>query len=175
MWLRVYRDGMDFQLPEDDDPRRLTIRAWIAEHPAPTGRELAEAGYVVPHWPKPWGIDADPIHQLIIDDELDRAGIRRPINPIGMETLKAWEELCRLFDLPESSRRIHLKNHLRLREDAIESAELLASSWKTTTALIVFPPPDCNLQLLQEQLIQKGRAIPESLALIFIVPPVVVV
>lgn len=91
-----------------------------------------------------------------------------PINPIGAETLKAWEELCRLFDLPESGRRIHLKNHLRLKEDANEVAGLLASSWKTTTALVVFPPPDCNLQLLQEQLTQKGRAIPDNLALIFI-------
>ena len=43
------------------------------------GRELAEAGYVAPHWPRPWGLDADPIHQLIIDDELakaERAGDR---------------------------------------------------------------------------------------------------
>ena len=75
---------MDFQLPEEDDPRRLTIRAWLAEHPAPTAKELAEAGYVVPHWPKPWGIDADPIHQLIVDDELNRAKVRRPVNPIGI-------------------------------------------------------------------------------------------
>src|SRR5688500_16541816 len=75
---------MDFQMPEDDDPRRLTVRAWIAEHPRPTGQELADAGYVAPHWPKPWGLDADPLHQLIIDDELAKAGIRRPINPIGI-------------------------------------------------------------------------------------------
>ena len=75
---------MDFQLPGDDDPRRLAIRAWIADHPSPSGRELAESGYVVPHWPRPWGLDADPIHQLIVDDELHRANIARPVNPIGI-------------------------------------------------------------------------------------------
>ena len=39
---------------------------------------------MVPHWPAPWGLDADPIHQLIIDDELGTAGVRRPSNPIGI-------------------------------------------------------------------------------------------
>ena len=75
---------MDFQLPSEDDPRRLAVREWIEANPQPTGRQLAEAGYVVPHWPAPWGIDADPIHQLIIDDELTRAGVPRPVNPIGI-------------------------------------------------------------------------------------------
>jgi alkylation response protein AidB-like acyl-CoA dehydrogenase len=75
---------MDFQLPADDDPRRLEIREWLAAHPNPTGRQLAEAGYVVPHWPAPWGLGADPIHQIIIDDELHRAKVRRPTNPIGI-------------------------------------------------------------------------------------------
>jgi alkylation response protein AidB-like acyl-CoA dehydrogenase len=75
---------MDFELPGDDDPRRAAVRAWLAEHPSPSGRELAEAGYVVPHWPAPWGLDADPIHQLVIDDELALAAVRRPMNPIGI-------------------------------------------------------------------------------------------
>ena len=76
--------AVDFELPPDDDERRLAVRAWLGEHPEPTGRELADAGYVVPHWPRPWGLDADPIHQLLIDDELARAGVRRPVNPIGI-------------------------------------------------------------------------------------------
>jgi 3-oxochol-4-en-24-oyl-CoA dehydrogenase len=45
---------------------------------------LAEAGYVVPHWAPPFGLDADPLTQLMIDEELRRAGVRRPINPIGI-------------------------------------------------------------------------------------------
>jgi len=75
---------VDLEMPSEDDPRRLEVRAWIADHPSPTGRELAEAGLVAPHWPRPWGLDADPIHQLIIDDELKRARIRRPDNMIGI-------------------------------------------------------------------------------------------
>ena len=67
----------------EDDPRRVDVRNWLAEHPRPSGRELAEAGYVAPHWPRPWGLEADPIHQLIIDEELRKAGVRRPANPIG--------------------------------------------------------------------------------------------
>jgi alkylation response protein AidB-like acyl-CoA dehydrogenase len=75
---------VDFELPSDGDARRVAVRTWLDEHPAPTGRDLAHAGYVTPHWPAPWGLDADPIHQLIIDDELKRAGVRRPQNQIGI-------------------------------------------------------------------------------------------
>ena len=63
---------------------RARVRDWIASNPNPTGRELAEAGYVVPHWPAPYGLNADAIEQLVIDDELNRAGIRRPPNQIGI-------------------------------------------------------------------------------------------
>lgn len=75
---------MDFELASDDDPRRLAVRSWLEGHPSPTGRQLAEAGYVVPHWPAPYGFDADPVHQLIVDEELRRAGVSRPSNPIGI-------------------------------------------------------------------------------------------
>lgn len=70
---------MDFDFPPDDDPRRLAIRQWIASHPDATMAETAEACFVVPHWPQPWGIEADPMHQLIIDEEFDRAQIHRPV------------------------------------------------------------------------------------------------
>ena len=75
---------MDFQLPAEDDPRRLAVQEWLAANPTPSGRALAHAGYVAPHWPVPWGLGADAIHQLIIDDELHRAKVRRPTNPIGI-------------------------------------------------------------------------------------------
>jgi len=75
---------MDFELPAEDDPHRVAFRQWLLDHPKPSGRELAEAGYVAPHWPAPWGLDADPIHQLVIDEELRRAGVSRPMNPIGI-------------------------------------------------------------------------------------------
>jgi alkylation response protein AidB-like acyl-CoA dehydrogenase len=75
---------VDFELAPDDDPRRQEIRAWLAEHPQPTGEQLARAGYVAPHWPRPWGLDADPMHQLIIDEELKAARVARPQNAIGI-------------------------------------------------------------------------------------------
>jgi alkylation response protein AidB-like acyl-CoA dehydrogenase len=75
---------VDFDLPGPDDPRRRAVSNWLEVHPSPTGRQLAEAGYVAPHWPSPWGHDADPVHQLVIDDELQRAGVRRPVNPVGI-------------------------------------------------------------------------------------------
>ena len=47
-------------------------------------RELVEAGFVVPHWPRPYGLDADPALQLIIEGEMRRAGVSKPMNPIGI-------------------------------------------------------------------------------------------
>ena len=75
---------MDFDLPPDDEPRRLEVRAWLEANPEPTPDELLDAGYTVPHWPAPWGIEADPMHQIVIDEELRRAGVRRPDNAIGI-------------------------------------------------------------------------------------------
>ncbi|MGA0117933.1 MAG: acyl-CoA dehydrogenase family protein [Ilumatobacteraceae bacterium] len=112
---------MDELLPGAEDARRQAVRAWIASRPAPSARELAESGYVAPHWPTPYGLGADPIHQLIIDDELARAGISRPSNQIGigwaaptiiyagtqeqkdryvMPALAAEEIWCQLFSEP---------------------------------------------------------------------------
>ena len=59
---------MDFDYPPDDDPRRLEVRSWLSGHPDPGAQDLVDAGYVVPHWPDPYGLSADPMHQLIIDD-----------------------------------------------------------------------------------------------------------
>ncbi len=77
---------MDFELPSEDDPRRLEVRAWFAARPRPTGRELAEAGYATPHWPRPWGLEADAELQLIIDEEIKRAGVNPPnmVNPVAV-------------------------------------------------------------------------------------------
>ncbi len=76
---------MDFDWPTDDDPQRLDIRNWLHQHGGdPTQEALATAGFVAPHWPKPYGLAADPIHQLIIDEELSAAGVRRAAGGIGL-------------------------------------------------------------------------------------------
>src|SRR5437764_3795278 len=77
---------MDFELPREDDPRRIQVRAWFAEHPRPSGRALAEAGYATPHWPRPWGLAADAELQLIIDEEMKRAQVTAPslVNPVAV-------------------------------------------------------------------------------------------
>ena len=81
---------MDFDLPVEAETYRDEVRAFLREH-APDGRfppdwnvRLAEAGYVAPHWPKPWGRDANPVQQLVIDEELRAAEAPRPLNPIGI-------------------------------------------------------------------------------------------
>ncbi|MDT5175188.1 MAG: hypothetical protein QOG37_2439 [Mycobacterium sp.] len=40
---------------------------------------IADAGLIAPHWPPPWGLDAGPLRQLIIDDEFaKRPDLVRP-------------------------------------------------------------------------------------------------
>jgi alkylation response protein AidB-like acyl-CoA dehydrogenase len=60
------------------------VRAFLAAHPRPLGRELADAGLVAPHWPAPWGLAATANEQLVIDELLRDAKVSRPVNPIGI-------------------------------------------------------------------------------------------
>ncbi len=75
--------GLDLP-PEADDFRR-SVRAFVDElHETPEdGKQklFARSGYLVPHWPAPFGRGADPIEQLVIDEELD--GIERPSLGLG--------------------------------------------------------------------------------------------
>jgi alkylation response protein AidB-like acyl-CoA dehydrogenase len=77
---------MDFDLPRDDDPRRLEVRAWFERNPQPSARQVFEAGYAVPHWPRPWGLGADPELQLIVSQELERANVSAAYhtNPVAV-------------------------------------------------------------------------------------------
>ena len=100
---------MDFSFPSEDDPRRLEVRNWLEENPNPTYRQIAERGYAVPHWPKPWGLSANPETQLIIDDELMRAGIKLPylknpvaVNQCGQSLLVHGNEEMRQKYLPDA-------------------------------------------------------------------------
>lgn len=70
----------------DIDFREATRQqvAVLAKLPADRQRgALAEAGYLTSHWSRPFGLDAGPVEQLVVDEELARAGIRRPDLVIG--------------------------------------------------------------------------------------------
>ncbi|GAA2153724.1 acyl-CoA dehydrogenase [Nocardioides koreensis] len=65
-----------------DEPLRAEIRARVAEIAAAPGDRrragLAEAGYLAAHWPAPYGLGADAVTQVVLDQELARAGVERP-------------------------------------------------------------------------------------------------
>lgn len=81
---------MEIELPPEAEAHRAEVRAFLAEnapggaYPPDWNRRLAAAGYVAPHWPRPWGLDASALQQLVIDEELRAAGAPRPSNPIGL-------------------------------------------------------------------------------------------
>ncbi|MFZ2239738.1 MAG: acyl-CoA dehydrogenase family protein, partial [Gordonia amarae] len=64
------------------DDQRDKVRADVAHIAEATGderrRRLAESGYLMPHWPAPYGLSASPALQLLIDAEFDAAGVVRP-------------------------------------------------------------------------------------------------
>ncbi|HET9890286.1 MAG TPA: acyl-CoA dehydrogenase, partial [Mycobacterium sp.] len=69
-------------LPPEAEELRAGIRADATEIAALSKEaqrdKLIETGYVMPHWPKPWGRAADAVAQLVIDEEFRAAGIKRP-------------------------------------------------------------------------------------------------
>ena len=71
----------------DDDETRAAAREFARSIAGLSTAEqrvrLADSGYLTPHWPRPYGLAASPRAQVVIDDELTRAGIRRPDLVIG--------------------------------------------------------------------------------------------
>jgi 3-oxochol-4-en-24-oyl-CoA dehydrogenase len=66
----------------DSETRELVEQ--IAALPQEQQRvRLAETGLLTPEWPKPYGLDANAEQQLMIADELRRAGVIRPDLVIG--------------------------------------------------------------------------------------------
>jgi len=100
---------MDFNLPGEDDPRRVEVRRWFEANPNPSYEQLAKKGYTVPHWPAPWGFSADPEMQLIIEQEYKRAGVVHPmsvnaiaVNQCGQSLLTHGTEEMRQKFLPRA-------------------------------------------------------------------------
>ncbi|WP_148613007.1 acyl-CoA dehydrogenase [Nocardioides rubriscoriae] len=74
------RRQVEVDLEGRDDAVRPQVRATVATiaAAADTRRALVETGYLTPHWPAPAGLAADAVTQVVIDEELARAGITRP-------------------------------------------------------------------------------------------------
>lgn len=74
------RRPMSIDLPEEAGPVREEIRARVAElaamEPLQQRAAMAEGGWVTPHLPKPWGRDAGPMEQIVIQQELKAAKVR---------------------------------------------------------------------------------------------------
>ena len=75
------------ELPAEAAAQRDEVRAFLddlrAGARADWNRRVADAGYLVPHWPRPWGRDATPAEQLVIDEEFRAARVRRPHLAVG--------------------------------------------------------------------------------------------
>jgi len=114
--LRIDLESVEHLRPE--------IRSLVADVAAlPVEKRqaaLADAGLQAPHWPRPYGRDASPAEQLLIDQELAAAGVERPDLVIGWwavptilshgspeqierfvsPTLRGELEWCQLFSEP---------------------------------------------------------------------------
>lgn len=73
---------VSLDLPAEAERIRAEIRSdaqSLASLGATAQRDrLIETGYVMPHWPRPWGRDASAVEQLVIDEEFSSAGVARP-------------------------------------------------------------------------------------------------
>jgi alkylation response protein AidB-like acyl-CoA dehydrogenase len=82
LYRRGVRRARSIDLPPEAESIRTTVREFVqtVRDLDDEGRRKAmiESGYVMPHWPKPWGLDAGAVEQLVIEQEFSAAGIKRP-------------------------------------------------------------------------------------------------
>jgi alkylation response protein AidB-like acyl-CoA dehydrogenase len=70
--------GASFTLPPEAEAHRSQAREAVTHlQSLPDDKKrdyLVDSGYLVPHWPKPWGRAADVLEQLVIEEEFGSAG-----------------------------------------------------------------------------------------------------
>jgi alkylation response protein AidB-like acyl-CoA dehydrogenase len=112
-------------LPEEAEEHRREIAAFLARYDVAGDEErtalLADSGYLFPHWPRPWGRDAGPVEQLVVESEL-ASRVRRPFMGLAgwcaasivaygsreqqerwvRPTLRGEASWCQLFSEPEA-------------------------------------------------------------------------
>lgn len=69
-------------LPAEAEAQRIEIRAEARRIAALEEKaqldELIATGYVMPHWPTPWGRAAGAVEQLLVEEEFAAGGVKRP-------------------------------------------------------------------------------------------------
>jgi 3-oxochol-4-en-24-oyl-CoA dehydrogenase len=79
---RGVRRERTVDLPPEADAYRGEVRSFVADlenlDEEDRRRQLIDSGYVMPHWPRPWGRAAGAVEQLVIEQEFGAAGISRP-------------------------------------------------------------------------------------------------
>jgi alkylation response protein AidB-like acyl-CoA dehydrogenase len=138
--------------PADDEIRAVVAEVAALPREQRRGR-LADTGLLVPHWAPPWGRNAGPAEQLVIDRELRRAGVRVPHLQVGAwaaptiavhgtsqqqerwvrPTLHGEITWCQLFSEPEAGSDLAA---LTTRADRAEGGWLLTGQkvWTTMAA-----------------------------------------
>ena len=77
------RRRADMELPPEAEDIRREVAAFAESvkglDPRSRRQAMLEAGYAMPHWPRPWGRNAGAVEQLVVEQEFARAGISRPV------------------------------------------------------------------------------------------------
>ncbi|BBY81678.1 acyl-CoA dehydrogenase [Mycolicibacterium pulveris] len=162
-WLRriteLTQSGVRRELDIDLDsvahlrPEIASAVAEIAKLPVEKRQvALAEAGLQAPHWPRPYGREAGPAEQLLIDRELAAAGVARPDLVIGWwavptileygspeqierfvpPTLRGELIWCQLFSEPGAGSDLAALRTKAVRADGATASGAKGSGWKLT-------------------------------------------